>query len=163
MPKLIFIRGPAAVGKSTVANTLMKKATRATVLIDLDRYRFSFVNPPVRDHDLEYEMSTGDILIALDKGFDVIFDGNFSARADDPFLKRLFDAHPNENYLFYLDSSLQETLRRHGTKVNPLISAEQMKEVYNYASPTGHETEVVIPEQSTLEQTVQQIKRVAGI
>src|SRR5215471_20662056 len=149
MTKLIIIRGPSGVGKSTVAKALMKRTKRPTVLVDLDHYRFSFVNPPNHDHDLEYEMSGSDALIGLKLGFDVLFDGNFTATAHDPFLEKLFSAHPEENYLFYLDASLNETLKRHATKSHPRISPDEMKEVYQYASPTGHEKEVIIPESSS--------------
>lgn len=163
MSKLIIIRGPSGVGKSTVAEALMERANRPTVLVDLDHYRFSFVNPPKTDHDLEYEMSASDVLIGLRLGFDVIFDGNFTANADDPFLEKLLAAHPEDNYLFYLDATLHETLMRHETKANPRIDTGKMKEVYKYASPTGDQREVVIPEDSTLEQTVADIRRIAGI
>jgi thymidylate kinase len=163
MTKLIIIRGPSGVGKSAVAQALMKRTKRPTVLVDLDHYRFSFINPPRADHDLEYEMSGNDVLIGLRLGFDVIFDGNFTATAHDPFLEKLFHAHPEENYLFYLDASLHETLKRHETKSNPRISIEKMREVYEYASPTGREEEVVISESSSLEQTVEQITRITGI
>ena len=129
MAKLIIIRGPSGAGKSTVAKALMMRTTRSTVLVDLDHYRFSFVNPPNRDHNLEYEMSGSDVLIGLELGFDVIFDGNFTATAHDPFLEKLLSAHPEESYIFYLDATLSETLRRHGTKSNPRISADKMKEV----------------------------------
>ncbi len=123
----------------------MKRTKRPTALVDLDYYRFSFTNPPREDHNLEYEMSGNDVLIGLKLGFDVIFDGNFTATAHDPFLEKLFHTHPEENYLFYLDS------------------IEKMREVYEYASPTGREEEVVIPESSSLEQTVEQIARITGI
>jgi thymidylate kinase len=163
LTKLIILRGPSAVGKSTVAKALMELTQRPTVLVELDYYRFSFVNPPRRDHNLEYELSGSDVLIALRLGFDVIFDGNFTADAHDPFLVRLFRAHAEQNYLFYLDASLAETLRRHKTKSNPRISAEKMREVYKYASPTGRKDEVVIPGDSSLEQTVDQIVQATGI
>jgi thymidylate kinase len=163
MNKLIIIRGPSGVGKSTVAKALMEQTSRPTVLIDLDQYRFSFVNPPKEDHDLEFEMSASDVHIGLKLGFDVIFDGNFSADADEPFLKKLFAEHPEENYIFYLDASLHETLERHKTKINPRIDANKMNEVYKYASPTGHKQEVVISEESSLEQTVAGIRRIIGI
>jgi hypothetical protein len=65
MTKLIIIRRPSGVGKSTVAKDLMKRTKRPTVLVDLDHYRFSFVNPPNHNHDLEYEMSGSDVLIGL--------------------------------------------------------------------------------------------------
>lgn len=163
MAKLIIIRGPSGVGKSTVAQALMKRTKRPTVLVDLDYYRFGFVNPPGRDHELEYEMSGSDVLIGLRLGFDVIFDGNFTVDAHDPFLEKLFKAHPKENYLFYLDASLPETLRRHDTKSYSRISTDKMREVYKYASPTGRKEEVVIPESSSLEQTVEQIIVITGI
>src|SRR5579859_8160089 len=115
MAKLIIIRGPSGVGKSTVARASMRRTERPTVLVDLDHYRFSFVNPPNYDHDLEYEMSGSNVLIGLRLGFDVIFDGNFTATANDPFLKKLFDIHAEENYIFYLDATLKETLKRHET------------------------------------------------
>ncbi|HYW25491.1 MAG TPA: AAA family ATPase [Terriglobales bacterium] len=161
--KLIILRGPSAVGKSTVAKALMERTPRPTVLVELDYYRFGFVNPPKRDLNLEYELSGSDAMTALRLGFDVIFDGNFTSSAHDPFLEELFRAHPKENYLFYLDASLTETMRRHGTKANPRISTEKMREVYKNASPTGREEEVVIPEDSSLEQTVEQIVRTTAI
>jgi len=163
MTKLMILRGPSGVGKTAVARALMKRTKRPTVLLELDRYRFSFVNPPRRDHNLEYEMSASDVLVGLRLGFDVIFDGNFTAENPDPFLDRLFSAHPQENYLFYLDASLRETLRRHGTKSASRISTRKMKEVYKHASPTGLEGEVVIPQNSSLEQTVDEIVRVARL
>jgi hypothetical protein len=141
----------------------MNRTERPTVLVDLDYYRFGFVNPPKRDHGLEYEMSGSDVLIGLRLGFDVIFDGNFTADAHDPFLEKLFQAHSEENYLFYLDASLLETLRRHETKPYTRISANKMREVYKYASPTGRKEEVVIPESSSLGQTVDQIIMITGI
>lgn len=161
--KLIIIRGPSGVGKSTVAEALMKRTKRPTVLVELDYYRFGFVNPPRRDHGLEYEMSGSDIVIGLRLGFDVVFDGNFAADAHDPFLEKLFKAHPKENYLFYLDASLPETLRRHETKSYSRISTGKMREVYKYASPTGRKEEVVILETSSLEQSVRQIMVITGI
>jgi MoxR-like ATPase len=162
--KLILIRGPSGVGKTTVARSLMKRTRRPTVLVDLDHYRFGFVNAPPRDHDrtlsLEYEMSASDVLIGLRLGFDVIFDGNFRAEEPDPFLDRLLAAHPDRNYFFYLDASLRETLKRHGTKADPRISARKMREVYKYASPLGLAGEVVIPQSSSLQQTVDEILRI---
>jgi len=161
--KLIILRGASAVGKTTVAKALMERTRRPTVLVELDYYRFGFVNPPKRNHNLEYELSGSDTITALRLGFDVIFDGNFTSSTHDPFLEKLFRAHPKENYVFYLDASLSETLRRHGTKSNPRISTDKMREVYKNASPTGRDEEVVIPEESSLEQTVERIVQTTGI
>lgn len=163
MPKLIILRGPSGAGKSTVARALMERTKRPTVLVSLDHYRFSFVNPPKEKHQLEYEMSANDVLTGLKLGFDVIFDGNFTVKVPDSFLERLFKAHPEENYIFYLEASIDETLRRHKTRTNPRINEAKMREVYKHASPAGHENEVIIPESSSFDQTVARIVRVAGI
>lgn len=164
MTKLIILRGPSASGKSTVAKALMERTKRLTVLVDLDYYRFCFVNPddPENGLGIEYRLSAASVLTSLQNGFDVIFDGNFTYDSDDTFLAQLLD-HPGENYIFYLESSLEETLKRHETKMDPRINTDKMKEVYRYASPTGHNDEVVIPESSSLEQTVEKIRAVAGI
>jgi hypothetical protein len=163
MAKLIMLRGPSAVGKSTIAEELMRRTTRPTVLIDLDYYRFGFVNRPEDWDGPEYEMSGSDVLIGLRMGYDVIFDGNFTSDPHDPFLKSLFDAHPGENYLFYLDATLEETLKRHKTKSNPRIDEDKMKEVFKYASPVGLENEVIIPQDSSIDETVERIIQAAGI
>src|ERR1700693_4070435 len=106
MSKLIMLRGPSGVGKSTVAKALMNRTKRPTFLVDLDHYRFGHVNAPKTHHDLEKKMSLSDTLIALKLGFDVIFDGNFTASEYKDFFDKLFEAHPVENYLFYLDATL---------------------------------------------------------
>lgn len=156
MTKLIIIRGPSGVGKSTVAKKLMSSTTRPTTLIDLDYYRFIHVNG-VGSHDLEHGMCVNNILIALDKGFDVIFEGNYNVKESPEFFSEVFRFHPNENYLFYLDASLDETLKRHVARVDQRIKSEKMKELYKFASPTRHKGEVIIPETSTLEETVKKI------
>ena len=163
MSKLIIIRGPCGAGKSTVAKALMEQASRPTALVDLDYYRFIFVNPPPEDHNLEYKMAECNILIGLEQGFDVIFEGNFRADSNDPMLERLFKTHPKENYLFYLEASLDETLRRHQNREDRRISADKMRELYEYATPIGHARETVIPETSSLEETIKLIQKTVGI
>lgn len=91
MTKLIINRGPSGVGKSTVAKALMKRTQRPTVLVDLDHYRFSFVNPPNHDQDLEYAMSGNDVLIGLRLGFDVIFDGNFYSHSARSIVRKVVE------------------------------------------------------------------------
>lgn len=163
MTKLIIIRGPSGAGKSTVAKALMGLTTRPTVLVDLDYYRFGYVNSPNNEHQIEYVLSGNDVISSLKLGFDVIFDGNFTAASRMNFLKRLFAEHPDENYLFYLEASLEETLKRHNTKINSRIDTDKMKEVYQFASPVGHKDEVVIPEDSSVDETVQLIRDTTGI
>jgi len=62
-----------------------------------------------------------------------------------------------------LDASLNETRKRHQAKSHPRISTDKMKEVYHDASPTGHEKEVIIPQSSSVEQTVEHRAQITGI
>ena len=100
MSKLLIIRGPSGSGKSTVSKALMAKVKRPTVLIDLDYYRFIHVNG-VGKHGLEHEMCINNILIALSKGFDVIFEGNYNAHERPDFFNAVFKGQADENYICY--------------------------------------------------------------
>lgn len=162
MSKLIIIRGPVAAGKTTVSKALMKLVVRPTVLISRDHYMFMFkaddtINVP------DKELIENDILFCLKRGFDVIFEGNFKLTTHEPMLKRLFKAHPNENYIFYMDVSLAETLKRHGTRSEQIISEEKMKELYGYATPMRHTAEIIIPEDSSPKETIRLIQEASGI
>jgi len=99
----------------------------------------------------------------LKRGFDVIFEGNFKVTTHKELLERLFKAHPGDNFIFYLQTSLEETLRRHGTRIEKIISEEKMKELYGYATPINHPAETIVPESSSVEETVKLIQTTAGI
>ena len=109
------------------------------------------------------ELIESNILICLRRGFDVVFEGNFKVTTHKELLSRLFKIHPDENYVFYLQASLVETLRRHGTRIEKIISEEKMKELYGYATPINHPAETIVPESSSVEETVKLIQTTAGI
>jgi len=109
------------------------------------------------------ELIESNILICLRRGFDVVFEGNFKVTTHKELLSRLFKIHPDENYVFYLQASLVETLRRHGTRTEKIISEEKMKELYGYATPINHPAETIVPESSSVEETVKLIQTTAGI
>ncbi len=162
MSKLLIIRGPSGAGKSTVAKALMERVARPTVLISRDYYMFMFKvadNIDVPDK----ELIENNILLCLKRGFDVIFEGNFKITTHKPMLERLFKAHPNENYVFYLDVSLDETLKRHSKRAEQLITEDEMKNLYNYATPMEHSSEIIVSEESSIEDTVSLIQKTAGI
>lgn len=160
--KLIIIRGPSGAGKSTVAKVLMERVARPTVLIERDYYRFKFKNANeavVPDK----ELIENNILTSLKRGFDVIFEGNFKVSTHIQLLDRLFEAHPDENYIFYLEASLSETLRRHDARQERLISKRKMGELYSHATPMHHPAETIVPENSSLEETVNLIRKVVNV
>ena len=70
-----------------------------------------------------------DILKCFERGFDVIFEGNFRPDTHRDLLERLFSQHPVDNHVFYLDVSFEETLRRHGTREQIISEAADARAV----------------------------------
>lgn len=157
--KLIIIRGPSGAGKSTVARALAAASSRPTAVVDRDHYLFLF-NAVAPAPDQELLEST--IRFCLDRGFDVVFEGNFKAHTHAALLDRLFAAHPRENFVFYLDVSLDETIRRHEGR-RQIISVEKMCELYPATTPLGLPGEVLVPETLRADEVVRLIRDTASI
>ena len=78
-------------------------------------------------------------------------------------LQKLVQACPN-NYVYYFDVSVEETIKRHVTKINAHEFGEtQLREWYRHQDLTNFDTEVIIPESSSFEETVEQIVKETGI
>ncbi len=167
IPKLVILRGPSGSGKSTVARAIFSTATRRTALIDQDYYRFIF-NPAgggsKPNSDTIHKLILHNTLEALRDGYDVILEGILSVRSYSEVLEELFRQHPRENYMFYFDISLDETISRHNTRPNRHEFGEaEMREWYPTAHRSNHELERVIPETSSIEQTTKLIKQTARL
>ena len=140
----------------------MELVTRPTALIDRDYYMFMF-RAFNDDKVPDKELIESNILICLNSGFDVIFEGNFKMTTHKQLLERIFEAHPDENFVFYLQASLAETLRRHQMRSVKIISEQEMSDLYPYATPAHHPGETIVPEHSSLEETLNLIRRTAEI
>lgn len=165
--KLIILRGPSGSGKTTVAKILFESAKNKTALIEQDHYRIIF-KPAGGGSKYNgatiHKMIKNDTLIALKDGYDVILEGILSVRSYGEVLEEIFKKHPKENYIFYFDISLEETLRRHQERKIPgnKFSEEDMKEWYTAAHRSGHELEQIIPEGYSKEETLKFIKRTSN-
>lgn len=167
-PKLIVLRGPSGSGKSTVAKLLFEGATNKTALIEQDHYRFIFKpagGGSKYNGDTIHKMIKSDTLIALQDGYDVILEGILSVRSYGELLDEMFAVHPEENYIFYFDISLEETLRRHSTRKTVLteFGPEDIREWYPAAHRSDHKLEKIIPETFSIEDTIRFIKETAKI
>lgn len=138
----------------------MERANRPTALVARDHYMFMFTAADMQGA-LDQELIKNNVLTCLAHGFDVIFEGNFKPEDHELLLHSLLAAHPEENYIFYLNASLTETLRRHNTR-DQILSAVEMEALYSRARPLGRPAEVVIDERSSLEETVKVIKTASG-
>ena len=161
-PRLIVVRGPSGSGKTTVARRLFERAVRRVCLIEQDHYRFIF--RPAGGGSLPnsatiHRMIEHNVMAALADGFDVILEGILSVRSYGPVLDRLFSAGVSEHFLYSFDVSLDETLRRHRTRVTTDcgFTEDDMRDWYPHAHPWGHELEQLIPESASLDDIVTRI------
>ena len=162
MPKLIVLRGPSGAGKSTVANRLFEMVDTPIALVDLDHYRFTVRNHPPETR-AEYRMAEAAIRSALDLRLDVIFEGNFRTLPDGSPPLSLLGFADAEVFAFYLDISLEETLRRHEIRSDRRITADRMVELYPAAQPIESLAEVRIGEGVSIEAAARTIREISGV
>lgn len=166
--KLIILRGPSGSGKSTVANILFKKSRRKIALIEQDHYRFIF-NPPGGKSKTGlgtiHKMILQNTLQALADGYDVILEGILSVHSYSEILEEMFREHPKNNYIFYFEICLKETLKRHAMRPDKhlLFGEEEMRKWYPNAQKSNHKLEKIIPEKYSVEETVKFIKQEVGL
>ncbi len=164
MTKLIIIRGPSAAGKSTVAKELMRRSDRPTMLVEQDQFRPNFNQTSPQDKLPIWELIEANIITGLQQGYDVIAEGilNVQKPGRIEMLQRIFKAHPTENYIFYMDVSFEETLKRHETRKDKVDhrTEQDMRGWFKLASPVKNFNEVVIPENYSKDETIKKIKEI---
>lgn len=135
------------------------------MLIEQDYYRFIFkpAGGLVNSKTI-HKMIKANVLLALEDGYDVILEGIFNLKSYKQTFDELVAAHPSGNYIFTLDISFEETLRRHRTKPNKDEWSEaDMKDWYHPKDFMGYDFERTISENSSVEQAVSKIRKTAGI
>lgn len=161
--KLIILRGPSGSGKSTTSKILFENASRKVALIEQDYYRFIFKpagGGSKPNSSAIHKMIKNDALIALSEGYDVILEGILGVKSYDKVIESLFEEHPENNFMYYFDIGLEETIRRHSTRTITRGSGfdqEDMKEWYPAATKPNHTLLRIIPESSSLDETVNKI------
>jgi len=130
----------------------------------VDQTRKLFSDQKTSDHQASKDMVVNNVLFGLEKGYDVILEGILNIKTDKFMFDKIFAAHPKENHFFYLDVSYEETLRRHKTRPEKAeFGEEAMKEWWGWSARTDHNNETIIPESSTLAETVEIINKIAGL
>jgi len=146
--KLIILRGPSGAGKSTIAKALQTQSARKVAVIEQDHYKEEiFANDKKGSGDVRRIMLVIDCLIALESGYDVILEGIMSMANYGACFDQLFSRHPEENYMFYMDVSFEESVKRHTQRdKNTLFGEQEMKEWYELSQKSGYDIEISIPE-----------------
>ncbi|MEV1175391.1 kinase [Nonomuraea sp. NPDC049784] len=154
--QLIVLRGNSGSGKTSVARALREAYGRpGLALVSQDVLRREIL----RELDMPGGVNIGLIdtvtRYALDHGHHVILEGILTTARYGPMLESLRKDHSGRSHFFYLDIPFEETLRRHATRPQSAeFGAELMREWYVERDllPGGYET--VIPQDSSLQETV---------
>lgn len=104
------------------------------------------------------------VLFLLDSGHDVIMEGIFDKGRYQAMFEEITGKHSLENFFFYFDISLEETIRRHNTKPNRNAFGEkELRAWYKEKDFLSCVEEEIIPESSNAEETVKRICSVSGL
>jgi len=158
--KLIIIRGNSGSGKSAVAEKLREELGGKVAIVGLDTLRRTILME--KDH-----LENTDIIglleqtatYCLDKGYTVIIEGILSKPKYKEMLMKLVGSANCDSHIYYIDVTLEETIKRHKTKpIADEVTDEQLRSWYQPKNYLDVPDEVVIDESSTLEETVRVIK-----
>lgn len=116
--KLIVLRGPSGAGKSTVAKELREHLKDSAALIEQDYFRRIVLKEKCKPDSLNARLIADTTVFALGQGYHVILEGIFDTSHYQPMFDQLWQAHPDQNHVYYFDVLFEETLRRHITKPN---------------------------------------------
>ncbi|NUW39213.1 AAA family ATPase [Nonomuraea rhodomycinica] len=161
---LIVIRGNSGSGKTSVAHAVRDAyGRRGMALISQDVVRRDILREPDRAGGVNIGLIDVMCRHALDAGHHVVLEGILAASRYGAMLNALRRDHLGTTRFYYFDISLEETLRRHDTRPQrDLFSAEQMRRWYvERDALDGHD--IVVGEDSSLEETVRRVLRDAGL
>ena len=163
---LVVIRGNSGSGKTTAAREIRRRAGRGTALVELDYFR----RVVLREHGGLGADAVAPGFIAmcvralLGSGYHVVLEGILHTGGYGTVLRELIAEHAGPSHIFYLDVAFEETVRRHHGRAEPInVTAAQMRDWYTEDDLLGVNGEHVIPETSTLQQTVARILETSGL
>ena len=162
--RLVVLRGNSGAGKSTVANGLRESYGRGIAWVSQDLIRRTILMERDRPAGANIGLIDQVARYSLDHGYHVVLDGIFYADRYEQMLTALRWDHVGRSFFYYLDVSIDETLRRHSTR--PLaaeVGSADMRSWYRYRDLLSAIREQVIPEHSTLQQTIDHIVAEAGL
>jgi predicted kinase len=155
---LIVLRGNSGSGKSSVSHALRDAYGRGLAWVSQDLIRRIIL----KERDAPGGVNIGLIdqvaRYCLDHGQQVVLDGILYADRYEQTLAGLNRDHLGSSHFYYLDVSLDETLRRHASRPQATeFGPEEMRGWYCQRDLLSSIRERVMPETSTLEQTVKLI------
>jgi adenylate kinase family enzyme len=147
--RLIIIRGNSGSGKSTIANKLRNRiGRRKTMVIPLDTVRREIFCVEDKEYNPVIQMIYDMAMYGDKLGYDVIVEGILSKKKYGIMLDDLIRDFSGKSYVYYLDISFDETLRRHLTKPKAHEFGElEMREWWKEKDYLGCEKEQIITDE----------------
>jgi AAA domain-containing protein len=160
---LMVIRGNSGAGKSSVARGVRERYGRGLAIVDQDHFRRRVLWEKDVADGLAPAFIAHTVSYLLEAGWPVILEGILHSARYGAVLTELIEAHRGPAHLYYLDTTLEETFARHATRPQAAeFTTGEMRSWYAPGDVLGLPGEIVIPESSTLEETVDRICRDAG-
>jgi predicted kinase len=158
--RLVVVRGPSGSGKSTVARALRRRMGRGTALVEQDYLRRVVMWEKDTPAGLNIGLIDSVARHALDVGCSVVLEGILAADHYGAMLARLIGDHAGATVCAYLDVPFDETVRRHATRPQATeFTVEQMAGWFQPDDRLRVDGEIVVPQESTTEETVEALLR----
>lgn len=163
-PKIIVLRGNSGSGKSTLAYALRQLTNPMAIVIEQDHFRQKIVAQKGEEaRNLTKKIIHSMIQIGLDSDRDIIVEGIFRRERWQDLFDEIVENYHADKYFFYFDISLEETKRRHATRLKRHeFDADKMLEWFKDKDFLSAINEDVIDEQLDLEQSLQYVKNKVG-
>lgn len=158
--RLVVLRGPSGAGKSSTARELRGRVGPGVAIVEQDYLRRIVLKERDVPDGANIELISQTARFALDHGWHVIVEGILFARHYRPMLEALVRDHAGATFLYYFEVELEETGRRHRTR--PQVSEfhfDDMRSWYVAGDLLGSVPERIIPQRSSLADTVARIHR----
>lgn len=162
-PKLVIIRGNSGSGKSTIARLVQERLGENTMLVPQDVVRREMLFVKDRVGNPAINLISKIALYGKEIGYNVVLEGILSKKLYDNMLSDLISKYSDNVYVFYMDVSFEETLRRHDTKPKrDEYGEEKMKEWWLEKDYLNLPNEYIIPENYDVTEAVDYILATVG-
>lgn len=152
--RLIVLRGNSGSGKSTVARALREAHGRGVAWVSQDLIRRIILKEKDQPGGANIGLIDQVARYSLEHDYHVVLDGIFYADRYEAMLAGLARDHIGVSRFYYLDVSMEETLRRHATRPQAdEFGADDMRNWYRSRDLLGGICERIIPETSTLQES----------
>lgn len=165
--KLVVLRGPSGSGKSSVAKAVQADQmakNKPMAYVEQDYFRRIVLKEKDILKGFNIQLIKETVVFLLRNKYDVIMEGIFDSGRYEEMFKEIISMHPSDNFFFYFDISLEETLGRHNTKHNKNDFGEnELRSWYKKADFLKCIKEEIIPESNSMSESIKSVQVLADL